>query len=499
MFNILRSKKFLYLSDFIMSENVRTRFAPSPTGYLHVGGLRTALYNLLFARHHHGQMILRIEDTDRTRYMEGASENLIKTLHAMGIDYQEGPDIGGDDSPYVQSQRLALYREHARQLIEQGDAYYCFCTAERLEEMRRQQEAKKQQPKYDGTCRQLSKQDIEQKLASGISHVIRLKMPGEGVTRFKDIIRGEISVQNELTDDQILVKSDNYPTYHLANVVDDHHMRITHVIRGEEWLLSVPKHIRLYQAFGWDIPQMAHLPLLLNPDRTKLSKRQGDVAVEDFLEKGYIPEALLNFVALLGWNPGTDQELFTLEELIDQFSLERVNKAGAIFDLQKLNWMNGHFLRELTEEQRFEFLQPFLNKAGYDTSDSVKTHKVISAVSKRITYGDEIKQAAAIFYSDTLNIEEPEAKEILKKNSAQKVLSHFLEKLSDQSTIDVESFKLIMKGVEEETGFRKEELWMPIRIGLTGVTHGPDLPIVLEVFGKEKVENFIRQALAYKN
>jgi glutamyl-tRNA synthetase len=292
MFNILRSKKFLYLSDFIMSENVRTRFAPSPTGYLHVGGLRTALYNLLFARHHHGQMILRIEDTDRTRYMEGASENLIKILHAMGIDYQEGPDIGGDDSPYVQSQRLALYREHARQLIEQGDAYYCFCTAERLEEMRRQQEAKKQQPKYDGTCRQLSKQDIEQKLASGISHVIRLKMPGEGVTRFKDIIRGEISVQNELTDDQILVKSDNYPTYHLANVVDDHHMRITHVIRGEEWLLSVPKHIRLYQAFGWDIPQMAHLPLLLNPDRTKLSKRQGDVAVEDFLEKGYIPAGM---------------------------------------------------------------------------------------------------------------------------------------------------------------------------------------------------------------
>jgi glutamyl-tRNA synthetase len=417
----------------------------------------------------------------------------------MGIAYHEGPDMSGDYGPYVQSQRLDLYREHARQLIEQGDAYYCFCTPERLEEMRRKQENKKQQPKYDGTCRQLSKQDIEQKLGSGLSHVTRLKMPEEGVTRFNDIIRGEISVQNDLTDDQILIKSDNYPTYHLANVIDDHYMQISHVIRGEEWLLSVPKHIRLYQAFDWEIPQMAHLPLLLNPNRTKLSKRQGDVAVEDFLHKGYVPEALLNFVALLGWNPGTDQELFSLQELTDKFSLERVNKAGAIFDLQKLNWMNGHFLRQLTEDQRFEFLQPFLNKAGYNTSDSAKTGKVISAVSQRISYGEEIKQAAAICYSDTLKIEESEAKEIIKKTSTQQVLSKFLEKLSDISTIDVEKFKSIMKGVQEETGFKKEDLWMPIRIGLTGVTHGPDLPIVLEVFGKEKVENFIRQALAYKN
>jgi nondiscriminating glutamyl-tRNA synthetase len=474
---------------------IRTRFAPSPTGFLHVGGLRTALYNYLFARHNQGQMILRIEDTDQARYVDGATENLIKTLHIMDIDYQEGPDKEGQFGPYLQSQRLDLYRQHAQVLVQNGNAYFCFCTPERLETLRREQEASGQQPKYDGLCRKLSDAEVQKKLKENIPHVIRLKMPTEGESTFSDLIRGEVTIRNDMVDDQILVKSDGYPTYHLANVVDDHFMEISHVIRGEEWLLSVPKHLRLYQAFGWTPPQMAHLPLLLNPDRTKLSKRQGDVAVEDFLQKGYLPEALNNFVALLGWNPGNDQEIFSMQELIDQFSLERVNKSGAVFDLAKLNWMNGQYLREIDETRRNQFLLSYLKKAGFNTADLEKSKKIISAVYQRISFGDEIKSKAAIFFSDRLILEDDEAREILRKPAALAVLKAFLEKISPLDKIDIDSFRNLMKDVQEETGIKKQDLWMPIRVAITGVTHGPELPMVMEIFGKKKIENFVRQAI----
>jgi len=474
---------------------IRTRFAPSPTGFLHVGGLRTALYNYLFARNNQGQMILRIEDTDRARFVEGATENLIKTLHVMGIDYQESPDKGGKFGPYLQSQRLNVYRQHAEKLVQQGDAYFCFCTPERLEALRKEQEAAGEQSKYDGLCRNLSDSEIEDKLAEKIPHVIRLKMPTEGESQFTDLIRGEVTVRNELVDDQILVKSDGYPTYHLANVIDDHLMEISHVIRGEEWLLSVPKHLRLYQAFGWKPPQMAHLPLLLNPDRSKLSKRQGDVAVEDFLKKGYLPQALNNFVALLGWNPGTDQEIFSMEELIDQFSLERVNKSGAVFDLAKLNWMNGQYIREMDESRRNQFLSPFLKKADFDTADDERSKKIISAVYQRISFGEEIKSKAAIFFSDKLILEDDEAREVLQKPAALTVLEAFLQKITAIPEIDVDSFKSIMKEVQQDTGIKKQDLWMPVRVAITGVTHGPELPIVMEIFGKSKIESFVSQAI----
>ena len=474
---------------------IRTRFAPSPTGFLHVGGLRTALYNYLFARHHQGEMILRIEDTDRARFVEGATENLIQTLHVMGIDYQEGPDKGGKSGPYLQSQRLDVYRQHAEKLVQQGDAYFCFCTPERLEALRKEQEAAGEQSKYDGLCRNLSASEIENKLSENVPHVIRLKMPTEGESHFTDLIRGEVTVRNDLVDDQILVKSDGYPTYHMANVIDDHLMEISHVIRGEEWLLSVPKHLRLYQAFGWIPPQMAHLPLLLNPDRTKLSKRQGDVAVEDFLQKGYLSEALNNFVALLGWNPGTDQEIFSMQELIDQFSLERVNKSGAVFDLAKLNWMNGQYIREMDESRRNQFLLPYLKKAGFDTTDDERSKKIISAVYQRISFGDEIKSKAAIFFSDKLILEDDEAREVLQKPTALTVLETFLQKITPIPEIDVDSFKQVMKEVQQETGIKKQDLWMPIRVAITGVTHGPELPIVMEIFGKKKIESFVGQAI----
>lgn len=479
-----------------MTATIRTRFAPSPTGFLHVGGLRTALYNYLFARNQKGQFVLRIEDTDRSRLVEGAVENLISTLRRMGIEYDEGPDKGGDFAPYIQSQRIEMYREHAEKLVESGDAYYCFCTPERLKELRAQQERLNQQPKYDGHCRNLTPGEVKEKLSRGIPHVVRLKMPLTGETIFTDLIRGEVRVQNELTDDQVLLKSDGYPTYHLANVIDDHYMKISHVIRGEEWLLSVPKHIRLYQAFGWEIPQMAHLPLLLNPDRSKLSKRQGDVAVEDFLEKGYLPEALNNFVALLGWNPGTDQEFFSLKELTRLFSLERVNKAGAVFDLQKLNWMNGHYIRELPEERLISFLTPFLQKAGYDVSDGEKTRKIILAVYKNISRGEELPEKAAIFYRDTIKISDADARTVLAKPASRTVLQTFLAKIRPKESLNLNSFSVIMKEIQAETGIKKQELWMPIRVALTGYTHGPELPIVIEVLGKEKIQNFVQQVIS---
>jgi nondiscriminating glutamyl-tRNA synthetase len=478
---------------------VRTRFAPSPTGFLHVGGLRTALYNLLFARHHNGKMVLRIEDTDQERYIEGAVETLLHTLRIMGIDYDEGPDKEDKFGPYVQSKRTKIYQEHVHKLIKDGHAYYCFCTPERLEDMRRKQESAKQQQKYDGLCRYISDQEREQKLKQNIPHVIRLKMPESGVWQFTDTIRGNVSVQNELIDDQILIKSDGFPTYHLANVIDDHYMQITHVIRGEEWLLSVPKHLQLYQAFKWEPPLMAHLPLLLNPDRSKLSKRQRDVAVEEYLKKGYLPECLINFVALLGWNPGTDQEIFTLKQLIEQFSLERVSKAGSIFDIQKLNWMNGFYIREMDEEKRNQSLIPFLKEAGYDISDEQRTKNIISAIHKNLSYGEEIKDKAALFFKDSIEIDEPEAISILQQDASKKVLTTFLDKIQNIKKLDIDIFKKVMQEIQEETGIKKQDLWMPIRIGLTGVTHGPDLPLVIEIFGKEKIQNFVKQILNYSS
>ncbi len=478
-----------------MSQTVRVRFAPSPTGYLHVGSLRTALYNYLFARHHHGKMVLRIEDTDRTRYVENATESLIRTLKIMEIEYDEGPDNGGPDGPYMQSERLEIYNQHIQKLLETGEVYYCFCSPERLEEMRKQQEAAGLTPKYDGTCRSLSEDEISKNLAENKPHVIRLKMPQSGETRFYDVIRGEVSFQNELIDDQVLVKSDGFPTYHLANVIDDHLMEITHVIRGEEWLSSIPKHLKLYQALGWESPQMVHLPLLLNPDRSKLSKRQGDVAVEDYLAKGYLPEALINFIALLGWNPGTEQEIFTLQQLVEQFSLERVNKSGAVFDVRKLDWMNGHYLREMPEDERLQFLTPFLEKAGYDVSDPEKNRKVVEAVYKRISTGQEIEKHAAIFYTSTITLEDEEAKAVLAQPTAVIVLKSFLDKVERETSVDVEIFSRLMKEVQKETGIKKQELWMPVRVALSGVTHGPELPLVIDILGKEKIVGFVQQVL----
>ncbi len=346
----------------------RVRFAPSPTGYLHIGGLRTALYNYLFAKNQNGKLILRIEDTDRKRFVEGAVENLIDTLNWAGISFDEGPEMSGEYTPYLQSERLHIYKELVEKLVLEQKAYYCFCTPERLEQLRtEQQKLKLPQAKYDKRCLHLTKSEITDKLNSNLPYVIRLNIQPDKKVIFNDVIRETVEFDTNNIDDQVLLKSDGYPTYHLANVVDDHLMGITHVIRGEEWLSSTPKHVILYNYFGWEIPIFAHLPLLLNPDKSKLSKRQGDVAVEDYREKGYLKEALINFVALLGWNYGDDKEFYEMNELIEKFSLGRVHKAGAIFNLEKLNWLNYEHLRKKPDSEVLEMLKAEINKSEFKT------------------------------------------------------------------------------------------------------------------------------------
>lgn len=339
----------------MINETPRVRFAPSPTGYLHVGGLRTALFNYLFAKKNNGTFVLRIEDTDRNRFVEGAVDNLISALKWAGLEFDEGPEIGGNFGPYMQSHRLDIYKKYAEELILKGKAYYCFCSPERLKKLREEQEKQKlPQVKYDKHCLHLSESEVAKNLAEGIANVVRLNVESDKTIQFDDIVRDYVEFESNNVDDQVLIKGDGFPTYHLANVVDDHLMKITHVIRGEEWLSSTPKHVLLYDAFQWERPIFVHLPLLLNPDRSKLSKRQGDVAVEDYRDKGYLKDALINFVALLGWNAGDDKEFYSIEELIESFSLERVNKAGAVFDLQKLNWLNAEHLRNKPDSDILE-------------------------------------------------------------------------------------------------------------------------------------------------
>ena len=342
----------------------RVRFAPSPTGFLHIGGLRTALYDYLFARNTGGKFILRIEDTDRSRFVPGAIENIIAVLARLGLRPDEGPELGGDYGPYIQSERLAIYQKEAARLLEAGHAYPCFCSSETLAEMRQEQQSRGEFVKYDRRCLSLSKEEVQARMDRGEKHVLRLRMPDKRRFIFEDIIRGRVEIDSSQSDDQVLIKSDGFPTYHLAAVVDDHYMRISHVIRGEEWLSSTPKHIWLNECLGWDAPHWVHLPLILNPDRSKLSKRMNDVSVESYLEKGYLPEALLNFVALLGWHGADDREIYSLDELCSEFSLERVNKAGAVFDLAKLDWMNGWYLRNLPLDDVIRKSIPYFASSG---------------------------------------------------------------------------------------------------------------------------------------
>jgi len=470
-----------------MNNEVRVRFAPSPTGYLHLGSLRTALFNYLFARHHNGKFILRIEDTDQSRKVEGAVENLINILNEMGLNYDEGPGVGGEFGPYFQSERLDIYKKYCDELLANGHAYYAFETAEELDEMRKVQQMQGKQTMYDRRARVLTENEVKEKIASGIPYVIRLKVPLDTEIRFTDIIRGNVKIDTNLVDDQVLLKSDGFPTYHLANVIDDHLMQITHIIRGEEWLTSVPKHIILYNAFGWEVPQMAHVPLILNADKSKLSKRQGDVATEDYLKKGYLKEALLNFMTLLGWNPGDgeEKEIFTKAELIEKFSIERVNSAGAVFNVEKLNWMNGEYIKNYDIDALAELIIPYLNAGGIDTSDIIKTKRVILAIRNYINKLDEATEQAKVYYNDVkLNDEQTG---IVTAETSIQVFKALAAKIDAMLEITTDNFKPMLSEVQKETGVKGKNLFMPVRLALTGEEHGPELGMIAYVLGKEEV------------
>ncbi|KEH91828.1 glutamate--tRNA ligase [Clostridium novyi] len=374
------------------AKEVRTRFAPSPTGYMHVGNLRTALYTYLIAKHENGKFILRIEDTDQGRYVEGAVDVIYKTLEMTGLKHDEGPDVGGPVGPYIQSERKGTYMEYAKELVEKGEAYYCFCDKERLDSLKENSDTFK----YDGHCRNLSKEEVEENLKNGVPYVIRQKNPLDGVTTFEDEIYGTISVDNSELEDMILIKSDGLPTYNFANVVDDHLMAITHVVRGNEYLSSAPKYNRLYNAFGWDIPTYVHCPPIMKDAHNKLSKRNGDASFEDLLKKGYLKEAVVNFIALLGWNPGTNQEIFTLEELVKEFDYKNINKSPSIFDTTKLKWMNGEYIKKLSLDEFHKYALPYYEEIF--TKEEMETYnllKLSEQVQTRIEVFTEIPELVA--------------------------------------------------------------------------------------------------------
>jgi len=466
----------------------RVRFAPSPTGYLHIGGLRTALYNYLYAKNQNGKIILRIEDTDRKRFVEGAVENLIDTLTWAGINFDEGPEIGGNFAPYYQSERLDLYKQHADKLISDGKAYYCFCTPERLQQLKEEQQKQKlPQAKYDKHCLQLSKNDIEEKLKSNIPFVIRLNVQPDQKIIFKDVIRETVEFETNNIDDQVLIKSDGFPTYHLANVVDDHLMQITHVIRGEEWLSSTPKHIILYDYFGWEKPVFAHLPLLLNPDKSKLSKRQGDVAVEDYREKGYLKEALINFVALLGWNYGDDKEVYEIDELIKKFSLERVHKAGAVFNIEKLNWLNFEHLRKKSDEEVLKMLRDEIKKSELDNSKFSDDYllKVIAAMKERVQFVKEYLSKSPYFFKAPESYEEQNLKKRWKEDSTQ-LLADLKKRFEKLNNPVKEDFEISLDELATELNVGKGKLVHPLRIAVSGVGEGPGIFDIVSIIGKEE-------------
>lgn len=479
-----------------MTPNVRVRFAPSPTGFLHVGGLRTALYNYLFARRNSGKFILRIEDTDQSRRVDGAVENLISTLAWAGVQYDEGPGIGGPFGPYVQSERLEIYRHHADELVKHGKAYHCFCSTERLEEVRQRQTAAKERVSYDRHCRALSQEEVKERLGRGERNVIRMMVPLEGTVTFQDLIRGEVSIGNEILDDQVLLKSDGFPTYHLAVVVDDHLMQISHVIRGEEWLPSTPKHVLLYQYFGWELPIFAHLPLLLNPDKSKLSKRQGDVAVEDYRAKGYLREALVNFIAFLGWNPGDERELFSLEELVQEFTLERVGKSGAVFNIEKLDWLNFQHLKRKSNEQLLGMLREHLATIGMDGSSFTDDYLlgVIAAMRERSAFVHEFVDKCPYFYKAPTEYDPDVVKKRWKPESSLQLetLSKEFARMGHRSK---EDFEAALHRAAASLNIKNTELIHPLRLALSGVGAGPGLYDIAFLLGKDESVKRIHAAI----
>ncbi len=471
-------------------EKVRTRFAPSPTGMMHVGNLRSAIFEYLVAKHNNGDFILRIEDTDQTRKVEGAIDFIYDTCSLCGLSPDEGPRNGGEYGPYIQSERLPLYKEYALKLVELGKAYYCFCSEERLNELRAVADTNKIPFLYDGFCKKYTKEEIITKTSNGEAYVIRQMMPKDGISTFIDIVYGEISIENKLLEDQILLKSDGYPTYNFANVIDDHLMAITHVIRGNEYLSSTPKYNLIYDAFGWEKPAYIHLPMVVGADGQKLSKRHGASSFMDLYNDGYLPAAVVNYLAFLGWNPETTDEIFSLEELAKLFTPERISRSPAVYDVKKLNWVNAHYIKKLTIDELLAITVPHL-QAAYDlnskTGEWIK--ELVMIYQNHLSYGKEIVLLTDLFFKEHIEIS-GEALEFMNSDSSiSNTLNVFKDEINSINSWTIDNVNIAINNTKEKSGAKGKLLYMSIRIKVSGQMHGPELPDTIHLLGKEVIIN----------
>jgi glutamyl-tRNA synthetase len=473
-----------------MSSPIRTRIAPSPTGIAHVGTAWMSMFDLALARQTGGQFIVRIEDTDRTRFVEGAEEKIYEAFEWLGIDFDEGVPKGGQYGPYRQSERLDIYQKYIQQLIAEEKAYYCFCTSERLTQMREDQRKAGQLPKYDRHCRNLSPAEIKAAMDAGQKYVVRLKVPDTGMISWEDAIRGKVEFDLSTIDDQVLMKSDGFPTYHFAVVVDDHLMKITHVLRGEEWISSTPKHLLLYQAFGWEVPVLAHMPLIRNEDKSKLSKRKNDVSILSYKDKGYLPEALLNFIALLGWSHPENKEIFSFAEFLQVMSLDRIQKTGPVFDVKKLDWMNGVYIRNLSAEELKKRLDPYFPadfpKEKYD--------QIVPLVVERLVKLGDIEELTSFFYRPI----QLEKEVVIKKSTAEEVtaqLQKTIEVISSGKEWSTHQLETDIRQLQEENQYKKSQYFMMVRVAVTGRQATPPLFETMTVLGKEETLKRLQAAL----
>lgn len=485
----------------MMTSEIRVRYAPSPTGHLHIGNARTALFNYLFARNKGGKFIIRIEDTDQKRNIEGGEESQLKYLKWLGMDWDESVDKGGEYGPYRQSERNDIYRELYGELLEKGLAYKCYCTEEELEAEREAQMAKNETPKYSGKCRYLTEEERAKLEEEGRKPSIRFVVPEGKVYRFHDMVKDEVSFESEGIGDWVIVKKDGIPTYNFAVAVDDHLMKISHVLRGDDHISNTPKQLMIYEAFGWEPPVFGHMTLIVNENRKKLSKRDESIIqfIEQYEELGYVPEALFNFIALLGWSPVGEEELFTKEEFIRQFDADRLSKSPALFDQQKLAWMNNQYVKQLELARAVEISLPHLIKADRVSENMSPKEKewvenLIALYQEQMTYGAEIVELSSLFFKDEIEYED-EAKEMLSEEQVPQVMAAFLEEVNKLEEFTADEVKAAIKAVQKSTGQKGKKLFMPIRAAATGQTHGPDLPKAIALLGKEKIKNRLQSIL----
>ncbi|UCE05560.1 MAG: glutamate--tRNA ligase [bacterium] len=473
----------------------RVRFAPSPTGRLHIGNIRTAILNWLFAKNTGGKFILRIEDTDLERSAAEYTDQIYEDLRWLGLLWDEGPDIGGTHKFYRQSERLDIYKKYAQKLLNEGNAYYCFCSPEELEQMRKESLAKGETIKYNQKCRLLNENQKKEYLAQGRKPAIRFKAPAQQII-YNDLVKGELLFESEYLGDFVIMRGEQIPTYNFAAVVDDGLMEITHIIRGDDHVSNTPKQILVYHALGFALPKFAHIPMILGPDRTGLSKRHGATSLDYYRSRGYLPEVIINFLSLLSWSSVSGEEILSIQQLIDEFDFKRISKAAAVFDIEKLNWMNGFYIRQAELDRLTHLAIPYLKQANYPVGDFESTKRIVSLLQNYLDYMDQVIEQAAIFYQDGVYINDPEARMIVRKDSSRRIFWSFLRELNTIEELDANLFRKIMKTVQKETGVMGRDLWIPIRVALTGKLHGPELPHIAEILGIQKCEKFIKSVIS---